>query len=167
MTPKPHAAIGGPVSEAFDFDGLLQKARNHLQELTAFHVQTWNKGESRWSVDQETGLLTWKFQDGRVVTAPFQIVGTYNTRDGTFLWAWANSSIDEAYQEDAMALKAFGEEHGIDLLQQEEIECGEDVAWNLTGLAALLCKGNGAYLGPSGPVHVFMTHGAITMRRGS
>ena len=47
---------------------------------------------------------------------PAQIIGTYNSEDHTWLWAWANSSIEEKLQADARQLLKYGEENHIDRL---------------------------------------------------
>ena len=92
----------------FDFDAYLEKANHHLEALTDGHRQLWDFGSAdRWDADQETGIITWTFPDGVTVEAPFQIVGTYSTSSGSFLWGWDHPSVLAPLQEDAKAVKAF------------------------------------------------------------
>lgn len=152
------------MNENFDIDGYLEKASEHLKAQTRGHEELWRIGEARWGADQETGILTWSFEDGRKVEAPFQIVGTYNTASGTFLWGWDNPSVLESRAEDARAVQAFGKEHGIDFLQWRKLDCTEESAWELAALANLLCERQGVYGGPAGDARVFMTFGEVRVR---
>ena len=150
------------MSSGFDADAYVEKANSHLLALTEGHNAAWGIGSAeRWEANQETGVISWKFNDGRVVEAPFQIVGTYNTKDGTFLWGWDHPSVKEPLSKDARRVLEFAKEHGIEFLQEREIECTEDAAWELTALATLICDRQGAYRGPAGTARVFMTFGEV------
>ena len=46
-------------------------------------------------------------------TAPAQIVGTYNTANGTWLWAWDNPSINPNLTLNAEITREYGEKRGI------------------------------------------------------
>lgn len=61
--------------------------------------------------------------------SPAQIIGTYNSEDHTWLWAWANSSIEEKLQADARQLLKYGEEHHIDGLTKRKWVGTEEDAW--------------------------------------
>lgn len=146
-----------------DIDACLEKAMAHLKAQTREHQDAWGIAHASWDADQETGILTWTLEDGRKATAPFQIVGTYSVRSGTFLWSWDNPSILEPLSEDARTVRAFGKEHGIDFLQWGKIDCTEESAWELAALANLLCERRGVYRGPSGVARLFMTFGEVTV----
>ncbi len=141
----------------------MARAMPHLQALTAMHAATWKIQDAAWDVDLEVGTLTFRFDDGRIVTAPVQVIGTYNTDDGTFLWGWDHPSVADAQAADANLVKAFGEKHGVAELTTRKVTITEERAWELTALACLLADAQGAYRGPSGRTLVFMTFGAITM----
>ena len=152
-----------PASD-FDLEAYLAKANAHLQAQTQGHEAAWRIGEARWDADQETGILTWTFKDGTTAEAPFQIVGTYSTSSGTFLWGWDHPSVLAPLQEDAKAVKAFAREHGIGSLLERKVTCTEDEAWEFAAIANLLCERQGVYRGPSGSARVFMTFGEVTVR---
>ena len=152
-----------PASD-FDLESYLEKANDHLDaQMQALDV-AWFFGKARWDADQETGILKWTFEDGRTAEAPFQIVGTYSTSSGTFLWGWDHPSVLAPLQKDAKAVKAFAKEHGIGSLLERKVTCTEDEAWEFAAIANLLCERQGVYRGPSGSARVFMTFGEVTVR---
>lgn len=155
-----------PMETEFDIDSYLEKANNHLKALTKAHQGMWNIGAAdRWDADQETGIITWTFPDGVVVSAPFQIIGTYNSSDSTFLWGWDHPSVVEPLRKDAEAVLQFAKQHSIEFLQDRKVECDEDAAWELAALATLVCDRQGAYRGPAGKTFVFMTFGEIKIQK--
>lgn len=58
-------------------------------------IETFGVGlESNYSFDQEEGELVLQFPDGRDITADGQIFGTFDPAQRTFLWGWANPSLN-------------------------------------------------------------------------
>jgi hypothetical protein len=150
------------VNAEFDIDAYFEKANNHLAALTAAHDSAWNMGAAeRWDADQETGILTWTFSNGVVVKAPFQIIGTYNTKDNTFLWGWDHPSVVEPLRQDAISVLEFAKQNHIEFLQDRKVECDEEAAWDLAAIASLVCDRQGVYRGPAGTTYVFMTFGNV------
>jgi hypothetical protein len=154
---------GKSGNDPSDYTLTMARAMPHLQSLQAMHSATWKIEDAAWDVDLEIGTITFRFEDGRIVTAPVQVIGTYNTDDGTWLWGWDHPSVGEAQAIDANLVKAFGEQHGVADLTTRKLAITEDRAWEFTALACLLADAQGAYRGPSGPTFVFMTFGTITM----
>jgi hypothetical protein len=141
------------------------RAIEGLNVQTAFHDQTWRAGNSQWAVDLELGVITFTNPDGWVITAPVQVVGTYSTKDGTWLWGWDHPSVPEPARVASHKVRAFGEQYGLDVLTTRMVELTEDEAWELTALANYLWQGQGAYRGPAGTTLVFMTFGEITITK--
>jgi hypothetical protein len=143
----------------------IQQAIEGLRTQTAAHASMWHLGEEEsWSADQETGRIAFTFSDGTIAEADMQIVGTYNTEDGTFLWGWDHPSIEEPLRDHAKLAKVFGEQHGLAHYTERKIECTEDEAWEFTAVAARLGNANGAYRGPAGTALVYMTFGEIKLQ---
>jgi len=90
-------------------------------------------------------------------------VCTYDTEDGTWLWGWDHPSVAPAVGERARQMLQYGQEHGLARLTTLNFACTEQACWELTALAFLLCRANGAYCGPAGSARVFMTFGKITL----
>lgn len=151
------------AQDPVDFEALVEHSLEHLRYQTAAHNELWQLGECSWSVDQDEGTLVFTRPDGTIATCPVQIIGTYNTADGTWLWGWDHPSVKEPLQESAHLLREWGEERGIEVLTTRKISCTEDDAWGLTALAFALAEAQGAYRGPMGPTHAFMTFGEIAL----
>jgi hypothetical protein len=136
-----------------------------LRLKTEAHAGSWGLGTMyQWDLDQDDGRLV--FTGAKMIaTAPAQIIGTYSTQSGTWMWAWDHPSVVPALQEDAWRVREYGEEHGIETLTTRKLECGEQEAWEFTALACHLCESQGAYRGPAGAALVFMTFGEVTLSR--
>ncbi len=153
------------ASERFDLENYINASMEGLLIQNESHMNTWGIGKSgTWNVDQEAGTITWSFPDGKVATAPVQIIGTYNPNDNSFLWAWDPPSILEPLQEHAKLVKAFGLKHGIQKFTERKVIVSEDEAWEFIAVANRLAGGNGGYRAAAGGPLVFMTFGTITLK---
>ncbi len=151
-----------PMNNA-EFRALLDRCMEELRLKTEAHAAGWGLGTTdRWGLNQEDGQLVFTSKK-LIATAPAQIIGTYSTETGTFLWAWDHPSVLAPLQEHARRVREYGEQHGITALTTRKLECEELEAWEFTALACHLCDAQGAYRGPAGPALVFMTFGEITL----
>jgi hypothetical protein len=148
-----------------DFPTLLAQSLEELRIKTAAHDGTWHLGQAAWAVDQDTGQIVFTAPGGITATCPVQIVGTYNTADGTWLWGWDHPSVEPALQEHARLVWAYGERHGIAKLTTRKLRCSEAEAWEFAALACKLGEAQGGYRGPAGQTMVFMTFGEVHLSR--
>jgi hypothetical protein len=149
-----------------DFPTLQKMSIEELQLKTQGHVEAWGLDRiSRWDLDQDTGKLTFSFEDGFRAVAPAQIIGSYNTEDRTWLWAWDNPSVDDALKKDALKVRKYGEEHHVERLTKSKWVGTEEDAWAMTALAVKLCGEQGAYRGPAGATKVFIAFGTVTLSK--
>ncbi len=82
-----------------DFATLQKVSIEELQLKTEAHKKAWGLDKIlRWDFNQGSGKLEFSLPDGLKAVAPAQIIGTYNSEDHTWLWAWANPSIEEKLQ---------------------------------------------------------------------
>ena len=146
---------------------LVEQSEEDLKLKTAAHNATWHLVDADWAVDQDTGKIVFTQRDGTTATCPVQIIGTYNTADGTWLWGWDHPSVQPPLDEHARKLRAYGQEHGIAPLTTRKLHCTEADAWDFAALACKLNDAEGAYRGPSGPTRVFMTFGNVTLSKPS
>ncbi len=147
-----------------DFATLMARGQTELQLKTQAHQGMWRFGEEEeWGFDQHVGLLQFTFADGRRAEAPAQIIGTYNSADGTWMWAWNNPSIADPLKRDSLRLKAYGQRHRIAKLTTPKWSGDEKDAWAMAGLALTLCEAQGAYRGPAGTTYVFFTFGEVRL----
>jgi|GEM_PF-2846830 len=142
-----------------DLQPQIDKAMAGLRALTAAHDGVFRISQADWSVDQDEGAITFTSPNGMIAKAPVQIVGSYNTRDGTWLWGWDNPSLEDSLTEHARKVQSYGREHGYEVLTTPMLTCPEEQCWELTALACMLAEAQGAYSGPAGEVRVFMTFG--------
>jgi len=148
-----------------DLEATLKRSMEYLRLKTQSHVDTWDLGATeRWDADLDEGVISFS-GGGRLVTAPVQVIGTYNTEDGSWLWGWDHPSVPSALARDALLVRKFGERHGLSRYATRTIRCTEDEAWQFTALACHLAEASGAYRGPSGPALVFMTFHEVTIHR--
>ncbi len=149
-----------------DFATLQKLSIEELQLKTEAHKKAWGLDRIlRWDFNQGSGQLEFSLPDGLKAVSPAQIIGTYNSEDHTWLWAWANSSIEEKLQADARRLLKYGEDYQIDRLTKRKWVGTEEDAWAMTALAVKLCGKQGAYRGPAGATKVFMVFGEVVLTK--
>jgi hypothetical protein len=125
--------------------------------------QSWGiDGYANWGLDQDTGLLTFTNEDGAGIGAPAQVAGTLRLRDSSWLWGWANHSIDDTLKVAAKQTLTRIEANGLtDIVEPRLANVTEDHAWQLTALTGYTWGATGTYRGPSGPFHVFIVYGEL------
>jgi hypothetical protein len=119
----------------------------------------------RWDVDLDAGTITFK-NPGLVVIATVQVIGSLVVENHSWLWSWANPSVDWPHTRHARLVRHYGRQRGIGRLEEPELRCTMEDAWDLTCLAAQLAEAEGAYRGPFGECsYSFMTFDAPTIFR--
>jgi hypothetical protein len=151
--------------DSAEFRLLMDQSMEELRLKTAAHDSGWHLAKASWAVDQDTGTIVFTRPDGITATCPVQIIGTYNTGNGTWLWGWDHPSVIPPLQKDARKVRAYGEQHGSARLTTQKLSCTEEEAWQFAALACKLCEAQGAYRGPSGPTLVFMTFGTVSLSK--
>ena len=138
-----------------------------VEEITAKdlkHATNWGLGEEvSFVADQDAGTITFLFADGARVSAPMQIIGTYNIADETFKWGWDHPSVIESHRKHAELALRFGQDNQLSNYTQSIVPCTKDEAWAFTATAAKLGNANGAYVGPTDSTLLFMTFGEVTV----
>lgn len=153
-----------PSPEPEAYRRLVDRGTEQLRLKTAAHDQLWQIGDAAaWSVDQRAGTIRFDAPNGTSAVAPVQIIGTYDTNQGTWLWSWSNTSVEPALALDARRLLEFGQQHNVPDLLVRKVRCDEDHCWTFTAAAAALGNAQGAYRGPAGDALVFMTFGAVQL----
>lgn len=153
------------VAEKIDVTQFIDQSVEGLKQVTEVHAQTWGLGsEVNWGVDQDSGLIRFNFADGKVATAPAQIIGTYYK--GTFMWGWDHPSVKPGLDEAAKKLKSWGTENEQEHLITQKVAISEEEAWAYTALAMRLSEGNGAYrANAGGGTLVYMTFGDVNLAK--
>lgn len=142
-----------------DYRDLVAQSMEELRLKTEAHDRLWRLGEADWSVDQDAGEIVFSAPNGMVARCVVQIIGTFNTVDGTWLWGWDHPSVQPPLRAHAARVREYGESNAIAELTTSKVSTTEERCWEFAALACKLNEAQGAYRGPSGPTLVFMTFG--------
>ena len=138
------------------YEKFLQEARAEFVPRATRLSDEYKLGDYWWHLDQGTGKLTFSKDGVTKVIADAQIVGSYSTYSHTWMWSWANQSVDEKLKKDTRRVKEYGESHSYKELITAKWECDEDYAATMTAAAGYLLKSKGAYRGPIEDGYVYM-----------
>lgn len=158
--------FAAPLAAAEDSRLFIDQSLAGAIEQRKIHSATWGfDNAERWDVDQDAGEIKFIFANGKVGRAPVQIIGTFNTKDGSFLWAWDHPSVLEPLRAHAKLAKAWGEKHKLAKWTARKVQVSDAEAWEFAAVAARLGKANGAYRAAgAGPI-VFVTFGEIVLEK--
>jgi len=148
--------------ENFDIDLLTAQGRESLQFMTEVNVNLFEIDTADWGVDLDTGVITFTTSTA-VITARVQVIGTYDTSTGTWMWGWDHPSIPPLSGISATIVKGIGAVHNIEELTTHKLRCSEDDAWGYTALASRLTGQTGSYRGTSWTTLIFMIFGPTTI----
>ena len=130
------------------------------------HQSTWGFGMlDRWDVDLTEGFIRFSSNDGFLAVAPVQVVGTFNTLDSTFLWAWDHPSIPEERAAASLLARDFGEKYALIDYTVRKVECDEDAAWEYAAVTNHLANMQGVYRAPSGTTLAFFVFGNVALSK--
>jgi hypothetical protein len=148
--------VQSQTNDAVSYEKLLEEAMADFGPRATRLNEEYKLGSYRWDLDQTTGKLI--FSDGGVprVIANAQIVGSYSTYSNTWMWSWANQSIDENMKKGMGKIKEYGEKHKFKELVTPKWACDENYGWTMTAVAGYLLKAKGAYRGPIDDGYVYM-----------
>ena len=110
----------------------------------------------RWDFDQDTGELIFSNNGTASVIARFQFVGSISTESNTWLWSWANSSVQEDLHKGLRTVYEYGESKGFEKLTNEKWPAEEVDGWEMAAISNLLIEGKGVYRPPFGKGYAFM-----------
>lgn len=101
-------------------------------------------GDNAWNADMDTGTISF----GPELVFPMQVLGTFSHSSETWLWAWANaqSNLPARLLSQAEQLRAYGEQHGIELLTASEFDATEKDLHLIGIIAAGMFGASGYYL---------------------
>jgi len=140
---------------------LLLQGHDMIERTAEAHARAWNFGKAdRWDLDQTTGMLRWTFPD-HVAEAPAQILGSYSSGGGTWMWAWANNSLLPHLGTASTVVRGWGEAHDQAMLTTGRLELTAEQAADLAAVAFRLTGATGLYRAPAGRSDLYLTFGPV------
>ena len=142
-----------------DFPKFLDRCLDDFTKRQKEYAEKWGIDDcERWDVDQKKGIITFtNTRKGyKKLVGKVQIIGSFNSTDKTWMWAWANNTVEEGLKQDALKLKEYGDKNKLKRFTEKGWEGEMDDGWKMTALAVKLLGAEGAYRGPCGKLYVFM-----------
>jgi hypothetical protein len=112
-------------------------------------------GDSAWNADMDAGTIS--FGPERVF--PLQALGTFSHASETWRWAWVAADADWPARllSQAAQLRAYGEQHGIDLLAVGEFDATPQDLHAIGAIASGMFGASGYYLANYGQGTLVLT----------
>lgn len=139
-------------------DAFLASAIEYHNKNTETLNAEWNFGDfEEWGFDQISGTFFLKLADDSRVEADGQIYGSFSESDGSWEWAWNNPYAEEAMSKDALKIREYGKQEGIEYLTTGMIPVPDlTFATYLASIGEKLSNAQGVYPASAGPVIVFI-----------
>ena len=139
------------------FHDLICSSFRYLESKQEGFLKKYKAGEhDRWDWYQETGKLIFTHDGKPQVEADIHFFGTFSTKSDTWMWAWANKSIDEKVKASSRNVKEMGEELGLKELVAGRWTATEVDGWEMTAVLAKYLNAIGSYRTPSDTGFTYM-----------
>jgi hypothetical protein len=146
-----------------ELETLVTEGHAEITRTTEQHAARWGLGSARrWVLDQTDGRVVWSFDD-HIASAPAQILGSWNAKVNSFVWAWDNDSIADKLRQTATNVRAFGEEHGIRALTSSPLDLDEVRVRDLVAVAFRVGRCTGLYHPFDGTMASYIAFGPVTV----
>ena len=95
-------------------DLTIERAKVEMGLRTRTAIDLWGMDEAAWAVDLDSGVITFtNAQKGLIVTAPVQLIGTFNGEDDTWLWGWDHPMVSGQIGDHARLVRDFGKKYDL------------------------------------------------------
>lgn len=127
------------------WDAQIAESHRYLSERNEL-ISKYKLGEhERFDWDQDSGSLVFSNNGVVAVIAKVQFVGSVSTRSNTWLWSWANSTIQGNVKDQMHHVQEYGRKHGYDAITTDKWPADETDGWEMTSIAARVLSAKGAY----------------------
>jgi hypothetical protein len=103
----------------------------------------------RWDWDQETAELVFSNDGVVAVRCRIVFIGSVSTKSNTWLWSWANYSLDESVRSPMDKVRVFGVEKDFPKLFVPKWQADEVDGWEMAGIAVSVLNAKGVYRTPT------------------
>ena len=139
------------------FERLLDSSVSFLDTQQEVFRRDFRLGDhERWDWDQTRAQLTFSNAGKVALICDIAFVGSISTASNTWMWAWANDSLEEGVKAGMRELCEYGEEQGFEKLAGGYWDASEEDGWRMTAIAAKFFGAIGAYRTPSDQGFTFM-----------
>lgn len=110
----------------------------------------------RWDWYQDSGLLIFSHEGKQQVEAEISFTGSISTTSNTWMWAWANESLEDKIKSESLIIREIGEREHYIKLASALWSADEVDGWEMTAIMAKECGAIGAYRTPSDSGFTYM-----------
>ena len=137
---------------------LVLQASGIVKALQEKAEQAFGLGRhDRWAADYDAARFTLVTGGETQVVADLQIVGSFSTKNSSWLWSWANEIHEPHLVRGVAMLRALGEARGIRFLADAYHEGVDEVhCWEMTSLACHVLGYDACYRAPMDHRLLFM-----------
>ncbi|MEI2274554.1 hypothetical protein OHD16_20570 [Sphingobacterium sp. ML3W] len=110
---------------------------------------------NNWNIDMTKEEISF----GPNLDFPIQVLGTFSHSSETWLWAWANtkSGLSENITQQALQLKKYGEDQGIDLFSNNSFDFSKDELHRIGLIASGMFDASAYYIADYGQGAMLVT----------
>jgi hypothetical protein len=135
--------------DTISFANLSKRAYDYLYAKQDECESTYHIGKfEHWYYDQTTGKLTLSNKDTIKLVIDYEDVGSVSLKSNTWLWSWANSSIEPKVKSEIPLVHDYGRTRRFGKLTNAKWTADLYDGWEMTAIAAYLLKAKGAYRAP-------------------
>jgi hypothetical protein len=136
---------------------LIRESVAYLEDKQGSMCRDFKLGEhKRYDWDQDRAQLVFSNDGKAAVICDVVFVGSLSTKTNTWLWSWANRSIQEGAKGRMREVREYGEENDFEHLAAAYWDATEEDGWEMTAIAARMLGAIGAYRSPDKNGLLFM-----------
>lgn len=124
------------LDRAFD---KLQEKQTRLKEI--HHLDTFED----FALDLSSRRLIFQSPKGETLVFEVSVIGSWAKEPQSYLWGWADGSLEPDVQRDSEKFKGLAVVTGLDLFQQDRLDADENMAVELSVLGVDLIEAQGLY----------------------
>lgn len=142
--------------DTVSFEQLSKISCEYLKKQQAYCQEKYKIGKyERWDYNQLTGKLIFSDKGMQKVIIDYEEVGSVSLKSNTWLWAWANSSIEENIKRQIATVRSYGIKRGFTRLYNAEWSADIVDGWDMAAISAYILKAKGVYRVPSNDNKLF------------
>lgn len=139
------------------YHNMVRNSFSFIEPRHKEFISKYNAGKhERWDWYQDTAKLVFSHEGVPQVEADIQFSGTYSTKSNTWMWAWANQSLDENVKASSRDIRSIGQKLGIKQLVAGRYAATEVDGWEMTAVLAKHLNAIGVYRTPSDSGFTYM-----------